>query len=229
MTNRIGPSIVIVDADGLTPYPERKRAAAALTLQVLRDFAPRWGTFASVRAAGPTTPPRLGEWHLELRAVPDVDDALGYHDDARDGTPGLLVFPELCEQDGTSWTSCASHEILETLADPFLRRCAQAPDGAIWALEVCDAPEAYSYQIDGVEVSDFCTPEWFEPPADLRGAEFDHLGHCSRPFQILAGGYGQTYTPDGGWEQHVLGEMRGYRTALADLGLARGARRQRPL
>ena len=64
-----------------------------------------------------------------------------------------------------SWTVTLSHELLEMLADPWINWCAQGDDGKIYALEVCDAVEAdrMGYEIDGVLVSDFITPSWFEP------------------------------------------------------------------
>jgi len=58
-----------------------------------------------------------------------------------------------------------SHELLEMLADPWINWCATGNDSKIYALEVCDAVEAddLGYDIDGVRVSDFVTPAWFEP------------------------------------------------------------------
>jgi len=45
---------------------------------------------------------------------------------------------------------------------------ARGTDGKIYALEVCDAVESdkLGYEIDGVMVSDFITPAWFEPTRD---------------------------------------------------------------
>jgi len=219
----LAPSIVIVDIDAGIDPAEVARTAAALTRQVLEHFAPAWGVLAAVRAATASAPARAGEWRLELRKVPTIDGALGYHDEQPDGTPILYVFPELCAQDGDAWSSCASHEILEALADPLLRRCVQLPDGRIAALEVCDQCEAQSYEIDGVAVSDFNLPSNFEP-SGAASETFDYLGLQKSAFEVLEGGYAQVYDPSKGWTQ--LGAQRSYRTKVRELGLGRGNRRK---
>lgn len=213
------PTIAIVDIDAGIPAAEVKAAAAALAKQVAYHYAPHWGNSANVVAAPASG---VGQWRLELRKVPTVDGALGYHDRQSDGTPILYVFPELCKQSNVAWTSCASHEILEALADPLLRKCAQAPDGKIWSLEVCDACESESYDVDGVAVSDFCLPAFFEPEQGVV-EQYDYMKKITTPFQILPGGYGQTWDPSTGWNQ--VGAMRAYRAELMLLGLGRGARR----
>jgi len=223
MSMMLAPSIVIKEVDSGINSHEILVAAAALQKQVLEHFSPYWGVFGSVRAATAGSPARTGEWIIELRKVPTVDGALGFHDEQPDGTPILYVFPELCATDNVSWTSCTSHEILETLADPLLRRCTQADDGTIWALEVCDAVEGDSYIIDGVQVSNFCFPSWSEPPKNLRGVSFDFLKLCTHPYEIRPHGYGQTYDPTSGWTS--VGQMRPYRISIKNLGLSRGTRR----
>ena len=218
------PSICIieVDADPIVPLLERVRVAAALSRQVAEHFAPLWGVTATVRVATPDAPPRDDEWRLELWRVPQPGGPFGYHDVTPAGVPRLIVFPELA-----SWSVCASHEVLEALADPYIRRCVQAPDGSIWALEVCDACEDETYVVDGVEVSDFCTPQWFEPPkAPTEQTRYSYAGRCLAPFHILPGGYGQVFDPKRGWQRRAGGELLPHRTTIADLGVSRGGRRR---
>jgi hypothetical protein len=225
MNSLLSPSIVVVEIDSGISLQDRQKYAAAQSRQILEHFAPYWGVFASVRAETPDNLHRPEEWRMELRKVPTQDGALGYHDTTPTGMPLLYVFPELCAEDGTTWTSCSSHEVCETLADPLLRRCVQAPDGTIWALEVCDAVESDSYDIDGVQLSNFCTPQWGEPPSDLTNVAYDYLKLCKAAFEIRDGGYGQTYDPTKGWVQKTSGAMRSYRKKISDLGLSRGTRR----
>jgi hypothetical protein len=213
------PTIVIIDVDSGTSLADRQKVAAALTKQVQQHFAPAWGVTATVVGADSSGP---GQWRLELRKVPTIDGALGYHDRQADGTPILYVFPELCATDNTPWSSCASHEVLEALADPLLRRCVQLPDGRIAAMEVCDQVESLTYVIDGVVVSDFNLPANFEPEAG-KTEQYDYLGKQTTPFQVLDGGYAQVYDSSKGWSQ--LGAMRAYRAKVAELGLSRGKRR----
>ena len=69
------------------------------------------------------------------------------------------------------------------LADPWINWCAQGSDGKIYALEVCDAVEAdeLGYEIDGVLVSDFITPSWFEP---TRADRVDFKRRVRNPLQL---------------------------------------------
>lgn len=219
----IATSIVIVEVDSGVPLAARVDVAAALCIQAMRDIGPAWGLLATVRAETPEHPARPGEWRLELRKTPTTDDALGLHQRSPDGTPVLLVFPPLCKQLGTSWSSCASHEVAEALVDPGCHACTELPDGTVMAVEVADACEQDTYRIGDVEVSDFCTPNYFSP-TDSRASPFDYLGLITKPGEVRAGGYSQTYVPGTGWTQHTA-EMSPYRRALALLGLGRAARR----
>ena len=179
----LAPSIVIVDVDAGIPHADIVKAAGALTRQCLEQFALAWGVMASVRAASPGDPPRPTEWRMELRKVPTVDGALGYHDETDDGIPILYVFPELCASDGTTWTSCASHEILEALADPLLRRCIQADDGSIWDAEVCFTGDTRVSLLDGSEVAiaDLVgRDEFWVYSSDSTGAVIPGRGHSAR-------------------------------------------------
>ncbi len=84
---------------------------------------------------------------------------------------------------GSSWTATLSHELLEMLADPWINWCATGNDSKIYALEVCDAVEAddLGYDIDGVRVSDFVTPAWFEPTCADR---LDFKKHVSKELEL---------------------------------------------
>lgn len=217
-------TLVLVDVDAKLPAEQLVAGAAALNTQVQRDFGPAWGRMATVRAADALSPPCPGEWIVELEDMPPptVQGALGYHDRAATGEPILHVFVGLGAQCGATWTSIASHEICEALADPDLVWAAQAPDGVFWALEVCDPVETVTYLIDGVEVSDFVTPAWFAPKAPHE--VYDQCGKLRVAFQVLTpNDYAQKFVPGTGWQQ--VGAMREYRKRIGDLGLGRASRR----
>jgi hypothetical protein len=128
----------------------------------------------------------------------DAAGMLGYHDTDPNGNPFIRVFVEtILSNGGTSLAGsvsvsvCAGHEADEEAADPSCLATATAPDGSVWALEVCDPVESSSYNVtlsDGSEVavSNFVYPSFFEnggqPP-------FDHLGIVSGPFTLVQGGY----------------------------------------
>lgn len=217
-------SIVIVDVDVGTATAELSRAAAALQRQVLEHFFPSWGVSATVRAAATSGPAGVADWVLELRRTPTLEGVLGIHQVTRFGTPLMFDFPLMDAQDGVPWTVTASHEILETLADPWLRRGSQDDDGIWWASEICDPVESDTYVINDVTVSNFCLPAWSEPPAARDDVRYDYLGLCRRPWEVRAGGYAQRYDPAARvWQQ--VGQMRSARATLHSMGMSRAARR----
>jgi hypothetical protein len=60
----------------------------------------------------------------------------------------------------------------------------------LYAYEVCDAVEAddLGYELDGVTVSDFVLPGWFEPIHVADGERFAFKSNVSAPFELLPGG-----------------------------------------
>src|SRR4029077_12961182 len=129
----------------------------------------------------------VGSSQIVLTDDPDQAGALGYHEMSSNGTPLGKVFARLDVESGSSWTVTLSHELLEMVADPWINWCAQGSDGRIYALEVCDAVESDSlgYEIDGVLVSDFITPSWFEP---TRADRVDFKRRIAKPLERAAGG-----------------------------------------
>lgn len=195
------PKIVIVDHGSGVSEVEMLHVAHALAYQATNHFglpAPAgYGTGASCRVATAGAPPKPDEWLLGLFLEPDQPGALGYHDRTDAGLPLMKIFPKLDAQDGVPWSTTASHEVLETLADPELSLCAQAPDGKIWAREVCDAVENDSYSYAGVLLSNFVLPCYFEPAKSAM--KLDHMGLVKTPYEIRSGGYGQWWDPSKGW------------------------------
>ena len=168
---------------------ELARVSAALQRQVMRDFSPFWGVTASVDAFLSLDYVPLGYWPVVVLDQIDDPSALGYHQDA-DGQPYALV---LYTQ---SWSLTASHETLEMLADPWGSRLVggssiQAGQGRVrYLIEVCDPCEApqFAYRINGVLVSDFYTPSFFDS-RESAGGRYDFTRSIQSPKTILRGGY----------------------------------------
>src|SRR5581483_571868 len=83
----------------------------------------------------------------------------------------------------------------EQIVDPFCTAMIEAPwAGRVAALayEVADAVENQEYPVNGVKVSNFCTPYWFLAGALPAGAKADFLG-LARPLTLTHGGY-MSYT-----------------------------------
>lgn len=213
--------IVVVDFGGTgVSAADIAKYAAAQQRQINEQFAAPppvgWGAGCQyVRAAASSTDVKPDEVVIGLFAHADQPGALGYHDTTPSGMPVGHIFPPLDAQDGVAWQTTASHEILEILGDPELNLCFQRTDtGAFVAGETADAVEQDSYAIDGVPLSNWCTPLWFSPPQNRQGAKYDYLGKCTGPYEVRPGGYMQTFDPAQGWTQSY-GEhapaMRAYR------------------
>jgi hypothetical protein len=57
-----------------------------------------------------------------------------------------------------------------------------------YLVEVCDPCEQLTYEIDGVVVSDFVTPSYYDA-FDAQGRSYSFTGGVTRPRQVLDGGY----------------------------------------
>jgi hypothetical protein len=224
-----GVRMAIVDFGGTGVDPASlPPIAAALTKQAQQHFAIpppfAYGVSATIRVASGPNDVQPDEWLIGLFEKADQPGALGYHDQTPSGQPLIKVFPLLDKQDGAELSVTISHEVCETLADPNGARAAQWTDGKFWAYEVCDAVENTSYLIDGIPVSNFCLPPFFEPVQSLKGLNLDWMGLCKEPLQVLPGGYGQWFDPANGWQkvQNAQRPPRNYRLEVK----GRSARRR---
>lgn len=165
--------------------------AEALTVQVERDFAPRWGTTATRFTVG-----GRGEKIHFFDSAHEADD-YGWHIVDGHGRPYAHVFADPTFSAGSDWISgpdaisvTASHEALEMLADPAANEYSFNGARRMWSREVCDPVQANTYRITAggmsVPVSDFVLPAFFNPWAD---GPFDHRGVLKEAFSIARGGY----------------------------------------
>ena len=199
------PVVAVTNVSTCASDPQVKAALTALQRQVSEQFRAYWNVDCGLTFLEKGQALADGWWQMVVMDEPDQPGAYGYHEMSAQGTPLGKVFAGLDVRMGTSWTVTLSHELLEMLADPWVNWCAQTPEGKIYALEVCDPVEAdeAGYEIDGVLVSDFVTPAWFEP----MGAERVDFGRrLSRGREIAAGGYASVLDPEKGWEQITTGQ-----------------------
>lgn len=161
----------------------------ALQTQVDRDFAPVWSCAGQLRIVGDARDAVPTDWLLVFLDDADQAGALGYHEVTDAGMPVMKVFVETTIKDGELVSVTASHEALEGLADPAINTLRSDASGLIYCQEVADPVQENTYEIDGIPVSDFVYPSWFEPFAHAPGTKFDHLGVVSKPFELAKGGY----------------------------------------
>ena len=131
----------------------------------------------------------------------DIEGALGYHAANNKGTPYGFVFLDIAEQIGEPWSVTLSHEALELIADPLTNLLAAGPHPRYpsrlvfhW-LEMSDAVQNDTYEINGVAVSDFVLPHYFTVDEEpIRQNRF--LQNLSLPsFGVAQGGYVGFYDP----------------------------------
>jgi len=170
-----------------------------------------------------STKPATGSWWLVFLDNSDQADALAYHDLTNEGLPISKVFVKTLLADNASVSVGATHELCEMAVDPWLNGAFQDRNGVFWASEICDPVEddRYGYEIGGVLVTDFITPNWFAHE-HAKGA-IDLKGHALAPFEVLTGGYAQKFDPHRGWVQ-VTG-ARASHSKKADAAV--GSRRER--
>jgi len=202
--------VAIVNASTVLKDVDVSAAVATLQVQVSRDFNAAWGIDADLSFVGGGGTAPAGVWQLVVLDDSDQAGALGYHDLTAEGLPIGKVFAKSDLQYKSSWSVTISHELLEMLADPYINLTAfvqsSSTAGKLYAYEVCDACEAdeLGYTINGVLVSDFVYPAWFEPQlAKVGGVKYDFGGHIKAPLQLLKGGYIGMFdvTHGGGWTQ----------------------------
>ena len=162
----------------------------ALQRQIDDHFYPAWGVTAELSAASD-----LGEGDFADYGCLIVDEldrsALGRHSLDNAGRPIAKIFGGSIVQDGGELSAVLSHEILEMLADPWgnvtvlLRHSWDQSRGDLYKLEICDAVGRSTYKIDGVIVSNFLLPAYFQ--VDSKGP-YDFLGILSGPFSNSSGG-----------------------------------------
>lgn len=192
---------------------EVQEGIRAVNRQIAHDYKPYWHVSAELRLEGTinkrvnskTVPELRGDAIIYLWDKLNVDDALGFHQLNGRGIPFGFVFTEVVEALGEPWTVTFSHEALELIGDPETNRLVSGPHPVEKSLrvfhwyEMCDAVQAESYKVDGVDVSNFVLPLYFTRDAEA-GSRNDFLGRrydgkTLASFGINPGGYIGFYNP----------------------------------
>jgi hypothetical protein len=166
--------------------------SAALQKQATRDLDQFWNIKATVDGFPRLEDVPTGYWPIIMMDDINVDGAAGVHED-KDGQPFALV---TASADRNGWSLTCSHEMIEMLVDPFGNRMVasdspKADQGRVNILvEACDPSEAaeFAYTVNGVLVSDFYSPRFFDPVA-APGVRYSFTGAIEAPRQVLRGGY----------------------------------------
>lgn len=217
----------LIDRTGKIDTQLLQEAAAAIGIQVTRDLSPIWNVQATVQYLPSAAQIPVGVWPVFLVGKLPPGEG-GFHTDKRNqpfaeviGTP-----------DSDDWTIDASHEIVEMLVDPQGNRLQNSRAIEIsgngvedstgefdYLVEACDPCEAnnYAYSINGIAVSDFITPNFYDPVA-TSGTRYSFGGNIKAPRQLLPGGYISFIDPVTDDVEQIL--LIGPKPQLVNLGSA---------
>jgi hypothetical protein len=208
--------VALVSQTNKIQFSDLTVAAAAIQKQVSRDVGPIWNIDASVDAFATLEDVPLGYWHVLIDDTIPYD-AQGIHLNEDSGQPfALIAYSE-------DWSLTASHESIEMLVDPSGNRtvAANSPEpsqGRVLILvEACDPSEAakFGYTANGVLVSDFYTPHFFDPVA-APGVRYSFTGAITKPLEVLDGGYVSWWDPN---TKHIFQEfVSGTKKTVKDQG-----------
>jgi hypothetical protein len=228
--------IAILNQSTLVSNADAMTMTQAVATQVRLDAAPLWdrAPAAVVFYTDPGAVPATAHGIAIVDTIQNQPQGvLGFHTEDQGGKLWGVVAakPELdngAQVTTGDWSvsSVLSHEVLEMFVDPNCNLWANDGKGSAYSFEVCDPVEAPSYVVNGVSVSNFVTPSWFDPLAatGTSGAQFDKLGHLIAPFTILKGGY-VVYESAGKEQQQYGDEFPEWRKEMKAGPLARTARR----
>ena len=217
--------IVVINESSAASDTSVQGMIPALSAQWNNELNAAWGvgTAEFVFVNRGTAPP-AGSWWVVFLDDSDQASALAYHDLTNEGLPISKVFVKNILADSGSLSVGASHEICEMAVDPWLNSAYQDAHGVFWAGEVCDPVEddLYGYEIQGILVADFVTPNWFGHQ-HAKGS-IDFKGHARSTFEVLSGGYAQKFDPQQGWLQVTGSRARHTKGARAAVGSRRERR-----
>lgn len=224
--------IGLVDHTGKIDPQLVQATAAALNVQVIRDVQSFWGVQATVIYLPSPKHIPVGVWPAFLvGSLPPGEG--GFHMD-RNNQPYAKI---VTRPDSDGWTVAASHEVVEMVVDPLGSRMqtsralqvdgnGKITDGPgefqylVEAADPCEA-DAYSYLIQGVAVSDFLTPHFYDP-VTTPGTRYSFTGAIDAPRQILPGGYISWVNPETNEWQQLRWIDPDQPPTIADLGPAQG-------
>ena len=165
------------------------------------DIFPVWGTGCKLKISK-TIPKKA--WAIIFLDDADEAGALAYHDLTPNGFPLSKVFVKTTIEDEGLVSVSASHELVEMLVDPAINMMCLGPNEKdFYCYETADPVEETTYKIDGIEMSNFVYPSYFEGFRKPKSTKFDHMGLVKQPFQLLKGGY-QIICTNGKW-RNVFG------------------------
>jgi hypothetical protein len=197
--------------------------ANALQVQNTRDVVPIWGRPMEFKAFKSRAEMPFGWIPMLFQDDIGAPGAAGFHTD-ENGQPEAFV------QASGNIPLTASHEANETDVDLHGNRLSAAVldeelnEWIRYLIELCDPPEAeqYAYQINGIDVSAFLRPEYFDQDF-TEGQQYafpDNL--ILKPRTLLPGGYNSFVNEQGLWRQRTWFGLKPEISVLGSLSVHTG-------
>ena len=183
------PTIAVVNQATVDLGVPLAKLVPALQKFLDEHFVPIWGYPAKLVVYSDMKKIPAGQWPFLFLDDADAANALGYHDLTKNGQPVSKIFVKTTLADGQLVSVTACHELAEMLIDPGAQLWAQRKDGSFVAYEMSDPVEEQTFDIDGIAMSNFVYPAYFEEFHKPKSTKFDHLGKLTKPFEIATGGY----------------------------------------
>jgi hypothetical protein len=160
---------------------------AAMQKFVDEHFAPVWGTPAElVKSNGFLK----GAWAMAFLDTTSDATLEGYHDVTPEGLPMSKVFVKNILKQKDKVSIAASHELAEMLVDPAANLYSTGPKkNRLYDYEVADPVEELFFNVDGIPMTNFVYPSYFETFHKRGTTRFDHMEALDLPFDLHDGGY----------------------------------------
>lgn len=235
--------IILRNKSSSVTSAELEKVVAALNRQIAEHFQPAWDISGTVEIEDPADPVAEPDGVVELHKQPKYES---FHWDPT-GTPTAIVDTEISTWQAEhlrfmQWSVALSHEILEMLTDPDLKRTVVGPhpdaDRQVeYCVEICDPVQADVYSIDGVDVINFVLPAYYDASTPA-GPATNHLGEDLAPLGWTklgeVGFWDKTVTKNGGYviyppydpghPVHTKRSVMGKKSRLAGYGQLRELR-----
>ena len=190
------PTIVCVNHATVPLGVNFNDLVAAMQVFVDEHVAPVWGTPAKLVRAKDLKP---GKWAMVFVDHADHARALARHDLTPDGLPLARVFVKTTLANNNLVSVAATHELVEMLVDPSINIVTMRKGSKlVYQYESADPVEDLHFRVNGIPMTNFVYPTYFEEFHKPGSVKFDHLNALNKPFQIHAGGY-QGVLKDGKW------------------------------
>jgi hypothetical protein len=186
--------IALVSEIKATSKTDLVQIAAALQKQVAKDLRPIWNIDATVEVFNTLQDVPRAYWPIIIKKETGFVGVGGIHS-IKDAQPFAVV---AYNTDFDRLTFAISRQLVAMLVDPSGNRVISAPspnpvdngktvDVLVEIVTPMQGKE-YGYRIDGVLVSDFVTPAFFDP-SQTKGSSFSFNNAVKEPLSILNGGF----------------------------------------